>query len=350
MNPANPAITRALRRSDYFRRSPAAVGGPGGHKEWMHFCVYSEAVDVLINISFVDDLHSVDAARPASLGRWILLARTDGWHGDIDTYADESELRVFAGQLDARLGDNEVRFRDGVYELRGALRDRPLAVDLRLEPVTFPSLVHNVQVEDGPPIHWLVLPRLLASGTITVGSRTFPVLEAPAYHDHNWGHFGWGRDFAWEWGFGLPADPEVPWSVVFVRLGDRMRTRSMMQGLMLWKDARQHRLLRDHEVEVRHEGLLRPDRLFKVPGVMGLISPGLATDIPRRTIIAARSGEDHLEAVFHAEDVAQVILPNDADLGVTIINEVAGALVVEGRVRGEAVHMSGRTIFEYLGA
>lgn len=345
----NLAIDRALRRADYFRRSPAAVGGPGGHKEWMHFCVYSETIDALINVSFVDDVHTTGADPPASLARWILLTRTDGWQGDIDTH-DGAEVRVHAGRLDARLGDNEVRFRDGGYDLRGRLRDRPIAVDLRLEPVTFPSLVHNVEVEDGPPIHWLVLPRLRASGTVTVGPRTFPVLHAPAYHDHNWGHFGWGRDFAWEWGFGLPADPAVPWSLVFVRLGDRMRTRSMMQGLMLWKGARQHRLMRDHEVEVRHEGLLRPRRLCKIPGVMGLVSPGLATDVPQRTILTGRSGDDRIEVVFAAEDVAQVILPNDGDLGVTIINEVAGQLTLAGRVRGEPVAMTGRTIFEYLGA
>lgn len=345
----NQPIARALLYSDYFRRSPAPVGGPRGHKEWWHFCVYSDAVDALVNVSFVDDVHSAGDAPPASLARWIMLMRTDGWSGGIDTYP-ESEVEVHVGHLEARLGDNLVRFHNGAYEIRGSLRDGSIAVDLRLEPITFPSIVNNVQVEDGPPIHWLVLPRLLTSGTITVGGRTFPVLDAPAYHDHNWGHFGWGRDFAWEWGFGLPADPTCPWSTVFVRLGDRARTRAMMQGLMLWRGARQHRLFRDHEVEVLHEGLLRPPRICKIPGVMGLISPGLATDVPRRAILRGSSGDDRLEAVFDAEDISQVIIPNDDDLGVTIINEVAGVLTLEGRIRGELVTMSGRTIFEFLGA
>ena len=50
------AITRAIRRSDYFRRSERGSGTEADHKEWMHFCVHGPGVDVLINFSLVDDV------------------------------------------------------------------------------------------------------------------------------------------------------------------------------------------------------------------------------------------------------------------------------------------------------
>ena len=56
-----------------------------------------------------------------------------------------------------------------------------------------------------------------------------------------------------------------------------------------------------------------------------------------------------IDLIFESEDVAEVIIPNDDDLGVTIIHEVAGRVSVEGRVSGELVAFSSPSIFEFLG-
>jgi hypothetical protein len=67
-------LAREARRLDYFRRSPAAMGGPGGHKEWHHFCILGPNVDLLVNFSFSDDTRP--AAEPgAELARLTVLAR-----------------------------------------------------------------------------------------------------------------------------------------------------------------------------------------------------------------------------------------------------------------------------------
>ena len=227
-------------------------------------------------------------------------------------YAPE-EVIVRGGRIDAAFGSNEVVFRDGEYHLSVSLRDRPIAMNLRLRPVTMPSLANNIQLDPGPPINWMVVPRLLASGTVTVAGRRHELRNAPAYHDHNWGHFAWGRDFAWEWGFGLPQHEEAPWSMVFVRLSDRAHTRALMQALFLWKGIRQHRVFRARDIEIRHEGHLRPARIFKIPRPMALLSPDLLPDVPRHLHVHAEADGDHLECVFDARDGAQVILPNDHD-------------------------------------
>lgn len=341
------SVASTLAETDWLRRSASLAGGPRGHKEWWHFCAYGPEVDVLVNFSLVDDVR--EGSPPgAEFARVTLLARDRGWDGDVDLYPAD-EVAADGGGLSLRFGDNVAEFRDGAYRLRARARRRPIEVDLTITPTALPSLANNITLDPGPPINWLVVPRGEATGTVTVGGRAHALERAPAYHDHNWGRFAWGRDFAWEWGFGLPQRDE-PWSVVFVRLSDRARTLARMQALFLWRGARQHRVMRGSELTVTRGGLLRPERVLKVPRVMGLVSPSTATDVPARLEVEAVADGDRVECVFTASDLAQVVIPNDHDAGVTIINEVSGAVRVEGEVRGERVRMEGRAIFEFLGA
>jgi hypothetical protein len=46
--------------------------------------------------------------------------------------------------------------------------------------------------------------------------------------------------------------------------------------------------------------------------------------------------------------VAQIVVPNETDLGETIINEVVGKFQAEGRVKGEEVSFAGEGFFEFL--
>jgi len=252
--------------------------------------------------------------------------------------------------MSARYGTSSMELRDGAYRLRVSPDGVPVRAELDLYPVVMPAPVYNVGTVDGPPIHWVVLPRLIARGWVEIEGQRTEVEGSPAYHDHNWGHFRWGRDFAWEWGFGLPQSEADPWSFVFARLSDRRLTRTRMQTLFLWREQRVHRAFRDNQIRIRHPGLMRPSALHKFPPVMGLVSRGLACDIPAKVTMEAASPDSELLATFVPRDVAQVILPDDDDAGVTIINEVAGDLLVEARIAGDDVRISCPTIFEFLGA
>lgn len=338
----------SLEGSDWLRRSPFLRGGAQGHKEWWHFAAYAPGLDVLVNFSLVDD------ARPGApagqeFARVTVLVRDEAWDGDVELVPIE-RVEAPGGGLSMRFGEHRAAFVDGAYHLKVALARRPISVDLVLRPEVLPSVAHNIPLDAGPPIHWLVVPRCRAEGSVTVGGVTHALADAPAYHDHNWGHFAWGRDFAWEWGFGLPPGRENPWSMVFVRLSNRAHTLARMQALFLWRGAWQHRVLRGDEVTITREGFLRPARVLKVPRAMALVSPSPATDVPARLIVEARGGGDRVRCVFTAHDLAQVVIPNDHDPGNTLINEVGGAVSVEGEVRGERVAMEGRAVFEFLGA
>lgn len=346
---AQDALARAIESRDHLRRSPTAYGGTAGYKEWYHFAVRGPELDLLVNFSLVDDL-TRRARRGGELARITCLARTEqGWLGDVQD-CPVHRVRASGGRVELEFGADRVAFDGKDYHIRAALRNCPIALDLKLRPEAFPSEANNVDVEDGPCINWTVVPRLVARGTVWIGSRVYELVQCPAYHDHNWGHFRWGRNFAWEWGYALPNDLSDPYNIALVRLTDRGHNTDLMQGLFVWRDGRQVRVFRDQEVSVEHHGLLRPAQPFKIPAVMGLLSPGRVTDVPARYVLRAQGRGEWAEFEFVAHDLAQVIIPNDDDLGVTIINEVFGRMRFRGDIGGQAFDKEGASVCEFLGA
>jgi hypothetical protein len=341
-------VATAVDSIDYLRRSPHAAGGPGSHKEWLHFVVHAEGMDLLVNFSVVDDTR-IDHDTTRELPRIVVLVRDRGWDGAIELFAT-GECEIARDRIRLRYGDNRVEFRDGVFYLHGRLRHRPIRFDLALRPLVVPAPCNNIRLElDRRPINWMVVPRLVAHGSVEIHGRVHRIDDAPAYHDHNWGHFQWGGDFAWEWGFALPVVRENPWSVVYVRLSNRTRTRCYKQGLFLWHGESIARVLREFDMRVTLEGLLRTGSLFKLPGVMNVIDPGCDADVPRVVECRAEGGGDVAEFRFEAEDVAQVCIPNDTDDdGLTIINEVSGRMVANGVVGGHRLSLEGPGMFEFV--
>jgi hypothetical protein len=343
---AHAAIARAVDEGNFLRRSSAAFSGQQGHKEWLHFAVHGDGVSLLLNFSVVDDTHDT-ACRGSATGRVTCLVHTDGWQGDVDTYS-HGTFQARGGALSMRFGTQVVEFRDGAFHISVRLRRCPIAIELSLRPEALPSESHDVFFDDCPSMSWVVVPRLRAEGYVEVQGRRHTLDGAPAYHDHNWGYFRWGGNFVWEWGYGLPRREEDEFSLVFVRFMDRGRFSDLMRGILVWKGRRQARIFRGEDVRIRHEGLLAARNPYKLPKPMALVAPGSASDVPKRLVVEAESRGDRIAFSFEALDVAQIIAPNDGDLGVTIINEVTGELTADGVVGGERVHLAGRSTFEFL--
>jgi hypothetical protein len=340
-------IDAAVRRHDYFRRSPFSVGGPGGHKEWHHFCVLAPELDLLVNFSLSDDIRPA-AVAGAEFARLTVLVHAGEWDGDVDTLP-APDVWVGGGRIDVRFGDNRLRYEQGGYQLRFSLQERPVAGELTLVPQTVPSLAPNIPLPDGPPLHWVLTPRCLASGAVTIAGRTHRFERALAYHDHNWGHFLWGQAFSWIWGFCLPSDAVLPWSVAFVRLSNRLRTCALAQGMFVWRGARHARVFRDHDIELTmSREFMTPTQMLKIPRPMALLSPDARPDVPRWVAMEARDGDDWLALRFEGEALAQVVIPSETDLSVTIINEVTGRTAMTGRIGGERVAVDGRGVCEFL--
>lgn len=336
--PTAPGIARAVRRTDYLRRALPW----GGRKEWLHFCVRSGSVDLLVNFSVMD----LEAG--GEVGRLVLIAH-DGrsWFGDVETFA-APRIVAPGGGMDFVLGENSVRWYDDAFHVYATVAG--LAVDLRLRPRTHPVFIPNFPLAQGMPVHWLLLPRLQASGSVELNGDRHRWVDASAYHDHNWGRFAWGQDFSWEWGYALPDDPDDPWSAVIVRFTDRARTHTQVQSLLLWEGTELVRLLRDTSLTIRRNGLRRPPSPPRFPALMALLSPGTATDVPARYDVVADDRGDHVELSYTPEAVSQIVVPNDRDLGLTHINETLGPVTMTGTVGGRSLRFRGRGVFEFLHA
>jgi hypothetical protein len=335
-------------RASYFR-GPVVSADPEGNapfKEWLHFCVLAPDVRLLVNMSLV--------ARPGKNGnpsnvdaRVIVLAEVDGeWTGGLDEI-QPVDLEFVPGRVDSRFGGTSLRVRLAAFELALEPKGVPLSARLRLEPTTIP-LLRPKTVLGSAVVSWLATPRLRASGSIMVKGRPHFLIDAPAYHDHNWGHWRWGREFFWQWAFGAPSSRDDQWTAVFYRMFDRSRTVEHARALLLWRDQNLFRVFRDDEIEVHEGGFLRAQKILKIPPVMGLLAPQLSTDVAARLSVEARSAGDVVQLTVDNRDLAQVIVPNDVDLGSTIINEVVGTFALSGDVQNIAVGSRGQSFYEHV--
>ncbi|ADO75700.1 hypothetical protein [Stigmatella aurantiaca] len=346
--PDPASLAQLLASTDYFRRSPSRMGGRAEHKEWQHFIVHTEGLNLLVNFSLVDEAGAA-ASRPAEVARLIVLAHgAQGWTGDLERF-EEAEVRVVAGEPHARFGRNTLRFEHGRWHLSVALRERPISFELEFVPITQPALSTHRPLAPRRPISWLFVPRLEAHGSITLGGRTWRLEGAPAYHDHNWGHFRWSDDFCWEWGSAVPLEPDNPWSVVLVRMADRGRTVARYQALFLWGGGESLRVFRDEELSFSTSGRFQPPHPFCLPRPMALLAPGMAADLPGTLEVRAQGRGDELRLTFAPRHAARLMLPDEASLEhVTSLHEVLGPVSMHGRVLGETVAMEGPGVFEFV--
>lgn len=341
-------IGEAIRSIDYVRRGSSEPAAAGAWKEWFHFCVLGRGLAVLVNVSLFEDTRP--AARGAEVGRVLVLVNDGGWSGGAETFGPEA-LRLEAGALAFELGPNRVEFRDGRFRVLGLLARPALSFELELTPLAYPTATRNAAFAQGTPVHWVAVPRLAASGTVTIGARTHTVDSAPAYHDHNWGRFRWGGDFAWEWGIGLPDDASSPWSLVFDRLTDRSRARVLTQGLYLWRGAEPARILRERSVRFELSRARSRARPFRIPAALAVLAEGETADVPETLRLTGGAGADEIRADFAIEELAQVLVPNDADdLRLTTINETVARMRLQGRVAGEVLDVPGRAFVELVRA
>jgi hypothetical protein len=339
-------IAKLIAQTDCFHFLPFSDPNSAWYKEWHHFCIMGNGVEAIINLNLSGDTR-LATKTSSHLARMVLLVREQSWDGDVDTIPPRDAL-AYAGLIDLQFGHNTIHFQDGIFYLSVALRDRPISIKLNLRAVTYPMLMRsNAPIGEGT-INWVVVPKLIANGTIANGPEVYTLRNVPAYHDHNWGHWLWGHDFAWEWGFALPEQVDSPWSLVFDRTTNRARSHTLELTLALWKGETLHRVFTQYEITTNPIGYFGPRRISKFPRVMALVAPELTTDIPQALEITAAAGGDSLRAFFTAYDVAQVVIPNETDLGVTIINEVSGRLTLRGEIKGEPVNIEGRAIFEFL--
>lgn len=328
------SIASAIARCDHLRGG--SLSSAPGYKEWTYFYVAAQELELLL--AFVLSERRGPVGPGARTARLITLFRDrEGeWDGGVDQI-QPADVDARGGRIDLQMGESGLRFRNGAYEIRMQLEDRPLFAELRLRPKTLPAIGTSVRLGAAEPMRWVVVPRLEADGTLLRRGRRILLRAEPAYHDHNWGTFDWGGDFSWEWAAVIPSS-EIPWTVVYSRIADRARLRVLSQTLLVWRHDAYARIFRDDEIAVEISGLSRGGPRLRIPRVMSLAIAGETADVPRHLCASAASEHDRIELQLSTEDYAQIAIPNEVgDLDATLLCETRATARVRGRVRGEAL-------------
>jgi hypothetical protein len=338
-------MSAALARSDFLRAPVLASARPVGFKEWHHFVVHGRGFRLLINFSVFNEGRDADRARLAP--RVIVIAHAENWTGVLERF-DETALNVSADLGELTIGDNRMTVLPDGYSVAIDIPDKGIQGELQFTSPSRPYVVRNEPVGDGR-ISWLFVPRLRADGWLRIGGREHQMDNELGYHDHNWGRFWWGDDFAWTWGTILPTGPEHPWSMVFVQNTDRARLRSFSQALYVWHRDEPATIFRHATVRARSEGLLDRAADCTLPPPMRLLLDGELPGVPERIDITAARAGDAMHVEFCPQSYARLAQPSEVRLDrSTVLCEAGGAARVSGSINGEDVDFVGTGVFEFL--
>jgi hypothetical protein len=347
VEPSRGAVARAIPRLDGWRRGASESPSPSAsYKEWMHFCVAlpgDPAGHLLVNINVMERLLPTG---PERRPRLIAIGVRGDWTGVVDSF-DADQVRGRAGQVDLELGPNRLLWRNGAFDLE--VHGAGITAKLRLRPLALPTVATSVSFGPQHSIHWVVLPRLEASGWVDLGHGRIALDRAPAYHDHNWGHFRWGGDLAWEWGFVNATSGGEPWSAVFARVSDGARHRTLSQSATVWRGGAVARTFQDGELRMTCEGTHGGPRPFTLPKVASLLVPGASSGVPARVSVEAKGGDDKLRIEFESLSKARIAIPSDVDpFKLVLLNEVAGRARATGRTYAGDFDLSGPALMEFV--
>jgi hypothetical protein len=219
MPAADPAPAVTLAADGYHRALWADGQHDASYTEWWYF----NFDDPRAGVKAIFSYFVTNPGDVAGLGQAQMVAvagSPDGGVSAMDIYppaafsasAEQADVTIDPGAAGADLNTVRVEPDGGgapLYIIKGASRDGRLRWDLAYAAEAAPWLA-----ADPMPVgrlawermSWLVfMPRARVTGSMTVDGRAY-VIDAPGYHDHNWGEWI-PTDALWNWAqFSAPGD------------------------------------------------------------------------------------------------------------------------------------------------
>jgi hypothetical protein len=225
-----------------------------------------------------------------------------------------------------------------------------VSAHLEIRPIARPLFAHNQELCPGSRLHWIVFPRASVRGELAFGGVRRNLAGVTAYHDHNWGGFSWGGDFAWEWGAILANGAREPWTILYSNLQDAARSCARLQQIFVWRGESRVLSASQSAVRVSESPADRAWEPFRLPPVMSLLMPKLATRGPGALRIQADGKEGTIELAIRLESAAQIVVPSEREpTRVSGLTELVGRAEMKGRLGGVDVRAEGSCVVELAG-
>lgn len=336
----DPPVDSLYNDIDRFHRPAAGQLDVDRWAEWLYFNFTDPVRGAYGYLSFIvvgDVVGGTGRAHPTLQLVWPGAA-PQRFAGDMPVTAGDISVAGVALKFN---GATTAHFRAGAWRLQlgwespaGPVRGE-LVVRPALDSYEPPFLLHA----SDRFVSGYVVPaiRATATGWIEAGGHRLELLEAPAYHDHNWGTW---RDVHWDWG--TASSPEFGLFYGRVEHPELHPGRTGAGVFLVVSQARQPRqrggIL----------GLFRPDSIAYTWDERPPLLPGHPRRIPRHAVLSAArgdsAGDDRVEVRIDLDD-ALATSPRSGEPPLVFL-QMRGRYVVQARVAGRRVEFTARGFSE----
>jgi hypothetical protein len=309
---------------------PPTPADPEGqlYKEWHHFVFLDSDNKLfgLLNFSLIGGPYSRGGAIASITA---LFSRNDRrWSGNIESHTSDF-FRFSPLNPGVQIDRSVLLYDGGEYRLSGQLRSQSIFFDLHFEVVSPPMLATFSPFATGYS-RWLVVPRLIVRGVVSLDGSRINLTSAVGYHDHNWGRFRWGDPFGWDGGLFLePRDgPNDPLSILVIRYLHRGRHDLVDSVMYLASDTIPFTTILGTDVRVDVERT-SGSAVRKFPGTANIMFPELHRPVSSRMVAVGRTPERAVSIDFRPQDVCQLVCVDTTGSGITVLDEMFGEAVLE---------------------
>lgn len=336
--------------------APLELGPPGPfprialsrvlERRWLHYAFLSRdgELGLVANVAWLGPAPERPDLGPRCTSILLVHKRGAGW--DASQFNTETFTPLWSAFRQPHAHGEPGRWR------LGATSGTPI-VDVEMRRTSRPCTSQCAPFAPDHHLRWQSETGVIARGRWLWRNREFKDVEAIGYHERVRGYWGWPELGGWVFGFtNDPAprgDGPPPTALVFTLIQPLGPRDAATGSVMLWRDGVLRRHFPRRCVSVAARGQLDRDRVAQVPELANLFGVPPMQPIPRRLIISARMGRDHVVMDFSCEAVARVVIPCETSRKPFSVHEVFGPCIVEGRLNGESFGFQTHGIVEFAG-
>lgn len=314
-------------------------------RRWLHYAFMSrDGKNAMIaNASWLGPPENSDDSRERCTTILLLHDEEQGWHSS-QFNADSSNPLWSAFALPHPHGEST--------RLDVAASGNQPKVALRLSRTSRPCTSQSAFFTKNQHLRWQSETGVNGTGEIFVGSSCKNV-ELIGYHERVRGRWSWPDLGEWVFGFAndlnAPADEPPEWAGVFTFIRPMSGKAEEQASFMLWHKGKLIRHFPRRNVSFAVRGSLARDDVVMVPHLPGLLGTPAMSTVPRRLMITAVSGNDHVVLDFDGETSARIVIPSETSFKPFSVHEVLGDCLMYGEVNGQKFHIETRGIVEFAG-